>query len=105
MTTPSNTEKENSTKMPTDCQEYPTQKPPKKPKMNCELYYALITYLEQWELPPHIDKWTTLTVQCEFKNFETDQQTLYKITKKQRLLVIPEHQKNDMIRLTHEKRH
>ena len=38
--------------------EHPEWKQTKTIKMNCEIYYAIITYLEQQELPKYSDKWT-----------------------------------------------
>jgi len=70
--------------------------------MNCEIYYAIITYLKQWELPKHIDKWTSLTAQREAKKFDLGpDQTLYKEDR----LVIPEHRKMERMKLIHNKRH
>ena len=87
--------------MPMDSLEHPG--PPKKiPKMNCELYYVIITYLEQRELSTYIDEWTTLIAKQEAKNFDLGPgQTLYKNNR----LVIPEHRKKETIKLTHERRH
>ena len=102
MTTSSTTDPENITEMPTDSHGHPDRNPKKIILMNCETYYAIITYLEQRELPKHIDKWTMNTVQREAKKFDLGlDQTLYKNNR----LVIPEHRKHETIRMTHNKRH
>ena len=91
--------------MPMPSQEDHTRKPPKTMPMNKELHYAFITYLEQRELPKHIDKWIILIVQWQHHQFETRKQLLYKISGEARLLAIPEHRKEKTIALTHNRGH
>jgi len=74
-------------------------------KMNRELYYALITYLEQRELPTHIDKWTTAIIHQQYKQFESRKQVLYKISGERTLLVIHEHRKEEVMKLNHNRGH
>src|SRR5215813_3913059 len=69
--------------------------------MNKELYYGLISYLGQREMPKHIEPWTTTIINRTWKKFETDGTIL----KRGERIVIPEHKKYQIMKEVHEQGH
>ena len=69
--------------------------------MNKELYYGIISYLGQRKMPPHLEEWTKTIINRTWKQFETNGEIL----KKGQQLVIPEHQKNQVMKEVHEQGH
>ena len=63
--------------------------------MNSELYYQLVRYLANGEIPQNIDKQRKNTIIRSRRNFEFDQYTqqLYKISGQEQKQVVSEHQK------------
>ena len=83
-------------------QEYPTyHHHPKIMKMNCELYYGLITYLGQRKMPSNIGTFQQTVIKRTWTQFETDGATL----RRKGRLVIPEHSMQSVIKEIHDEGH